>query len=692
MTNDAPGLQQDPTLRLSGAQEMRLRNADITAEDGVLRIDASLPAEHFAGARMVTNARVLLSALADGPVTATTSLGNLPRSFVGRMLDEMSWKPLQLQRIQRSRRATYNEEDVPDLKELRVVLGLAGLLKKRHGRFSLTRRGEQMLAAEQPSRLFALLLRTYFGRYNMFYGYRWRDDPEMQARIVFSLWVIREMAGAGGATTTEICGLVARDELLWGVLESQPHAWMASRFPNLVGFVILEPLEALGLLVRVPTEEERPSSSLRDWDLTTTWVTTPLFATALEFELGPAEADGAAADEAEWAAFVPAERVSAAVAFERYLTDGASPLVLDAGPDIRLLVDAWTTYLCSGAAALRTAKRKKAATAPLASLTTLEAVATAPAFVESVRALEHPDEPGPAMLASAMAADFAIWCAVNELIPDSMAMRRGEEADQEATRLGRAVRQGLRRDDVAPREAGVAGGMEVKVPAPARPRASRVAEGQLQLVPETRAVVRVGSIARLTITLLDTEPPVWRQIEVPAGSTFARLHTFLNTAMGWEDYHLHSFSFGDRLVGGPELNDGYGPKVEDEHDLTLEDALADGNRRLLYTYDFGDDWCHDVVVDAVEDAAEGVFYPRCVAGARACPPEDVGGAPGYAVFLDAVADPRHPEHAEQILWLEEVYGVGELDAEAFDAEAVSRLLRIAATGEPAADDMDFFDA
>jgi len=218
-----------------------------------------------------------------------------------------------------------------------------------------------------------------------------------------------------------------------------------------------------------------------------------------------------------------------------------------------------------------------------------------------------------------------------------------------------------------------------------------VADGQLRLVPEARAVAQEGRIARLTVTLLGTEPAVWRQIEVPAGSTFARLHTFLNTAMGWDDLHLHSFSFGDRVVGGPELNDGYGPKVEEEQDLTLADALADGHRQLLYTYDFGDDWCHDVVVDAVEDAVEGVFYPRCVAGARACPPEDVGGAPGYAVFLDAMADTRHPEHAEQILWLEEVYGAGELDPEAFDAEAVSRLLRIAATGELAADDMDFFD-
>ncbi|MFA4965456.1 MAG: plasmid pRiA4b ORF-3 family protein [Thermoleophilia bacterium] len=688
MSNDAAGIRQDPTLRLSRAQEMRLWRADIMADDGVLRIDPTATPEQLSGARMLTNARVLLGALADGPVTATASLGNLPRSFVRRMLDEMSWKPVQLEGLHLSPRATYNEEDVPDLKELRVVLGLAGLLKKRKERFSLTRRGEQMLAAEQSGRLFALLLRTYFGRFNMFYGYGWRDDPEMQAHIVFSLWVIREMAGGGGATT-EISGLVARDELLWGVLESQQPAWLSPRFPHVVGSVILEPLEALGLLANVPTEGVKPVSFVRDWDLATTWATTPLFATALEFELGPAEPDGAAADEAEWAAFVPAERVSAAAAFERYLTDGASPLVLDAGPDIRLLVEAWTAYLCSGAAAPRKRKRKKTAAPSLQSLSTLEAVATAPAFVESVRALERPDEPGPAMFAAAMAADFAVWCAENELIPESMAMRRADEAEQEATRLGRAVRGILARDDDAPRQADAARGMAA--PAQTRPQAPRLADGQLRLVPETRAVAQEDGIARLTVTLLGTEPAVWRQIEVPAGSTFAQLHTFLNTAMGWEDVHLHSFSFGGREVGGPELNDAYGPKVEDEHDLTLADALADGHRRLLYTYDFGDDWCHDVVVEALEDAAEGVFYPRCVAGAHACPPEDVGGAPGYAVILDAMADPHHPEHADQLLWLEEVYGAGGFDPGAFDAEAVSRLLRIAATGELAADDADFFD-
>jgi hypothetical protein len=659
---------------------MRLRHADILADDGVLRIDRSMTPEQVGGARIVTNARVLLSALADGPVTATASLGNLPRTFVRRMLNEMSWEPLQQERLGLGERTTCNEEDVPALNELRLVLGMAGLLKKRRGRFSLTRRGEQLVDPDQAGRLFGLLFRTYFGRFNMFYGYAWQDDPEMQARMVFSLWVIGEMtgragSGAGGdeppgATTREIAQVVARDELLWAVMEAEQAVWAADRFPHAVSSVILEPLEDFGLLTRAHKDNATSESYLRSRDLTTRWTATRLFTTAFTFQLDPVEPDGAALEEAEWAAFVPAAHVTADEAFHRYLTDGASPLVFDAGPHIRLLVDAWSAFLDGREAPRRrkaSGKRKAARDTPF---TALEAVATAPEFVEDMRTLERPDEPGPAMLAAAMAADFAVWCAENELIPKSMAVRRAQEADQAAARLGRALRTGA---------LGAGAGPGGATPV------------QRRLATEARAAAgKDRRIARLTVTLLDTEPVVWRRIEAPVGSTFAELHAFLNLAMGWEDYHLHLFSFGDRIVGGPELNDD-DPKVEDEQDLTLADALADGHRTLSYIYDLGDDWRHTVHVDAVEDAEEGVFYPRCIDGARACPPEDVGGAHGYAIFLDAMADPRHPEHADQALWYEEVYGGGAFEPEAFDVEAVSRLLRIAATGAPAADDLDFFD-
>lgn len=717
MAHDASATSSDPTSRLSPTQEMRLRHADILAEDGVLRIDPLTTVEQLGGVRMVTNARVLLGALADGPVPATAACGNLPRAFVRRMLDEMSWHPLQQERLGRGERTTFNEEDVPDLSTLRRVLGLAGLLKKRRGSFSLTRRGEQLLEADQAGRLFALLFRTYFGKFNMFYEYAWQDDPEMQARIVFSLWVISEMSGRGGsatesseppgATTREIAQVVARDELLWAMMEAQQVAWLADRFPRAVGSVILEPLEDFGLLARTHQDVATSQSYLRSWDLSARWTATALFTTAFTFQLDPVEPDGAALEEAEWAAFVPAAHVTADQAFDRYLTDGASPLVRDAGSHISMLIDAWAAFLDSREAPRRGRRSGGPRGTREAPMTAFDAVATAPEFVEDVRTLEPADVPGPAAFAAAMVADFAVWCAEAGLIPKSMAVRRAQEAEQAAGRFGRALRAGALREGGALDSA--AGGTASALrgagapenaaadglaPAAQRPTAATddTAAAQLRLVPEARATGSTGRVARLTITLLGTEPAVWRRIEVPADSTFSELHSFLNLAMGWEDCHLHEFRFGERLVGGPELNDGAGPEVESEEEVTLADALADGHRMVSYTYDFGDDWHHTVRIDAVEDAEEGVFYPRCIDGARACPPEDVGGAHGYAVFVDAMADPHHPEHADQALWYEEVYGADAFEPEAFDIEAVSRLLRIAATGELAADDLDFFGA
>jgi len=313
MTDDPYGIRPDPASSLSFAQETRLWHADVLAEDGVLRIDDSTTLERLVGARLLTNARALLGALAEGPVTATKPRGNLPRSFVRRMMAEMTWRPVQIERLRRVDKAFYNEGEVPDLSELRALLEVAGLLKARHGRFSLTQRGSRMLAAEQAGRLFALLLRTYFGRFNLFYGYGWPADIAMQAHIVFSLWIIREMAGGGRAApaaeggsggepagarphdagATEIAHLVVRDEPRWAAVEAEQARWGGPLFPHVVAAVILEPLEALGLLTQVPREGAKPFSLLRDWDLETRWAATPLFAAALTFELGPAERDGA---------------------------------------------------------------------------------------------------------------------------------------------------------------------------------------------------------------------------------------------------------------------------------------------------------------------------------------------------------------------------------------------------------------
>jgi hypothetical protein len=184
-----------------------------------------------------------------------------------------------------------------------------------------------------------------------------------------------------------------------------------------------------------------------------------------------------------------------------------------------------------------------------------------------------------------------------------------------------------------------------------------------------------GDIVTLRVSLDDVEPPVWRRLEIPAEYSFDRLHQVLNAAMGWLDLHLHEFR-----VAGKAYGDGVDMSVEadatlPEEDLVLGDVARGGEKRLAYWYDFGDDWWHTVEIEAVGPAEAGVSYPRCTAGAGACPPEDCGGPPGFEDFKRAMADPADPEHAE----LKEWYG-DDFDPEAFSVEATSELLRLVATG------------
>ena len=174
-------------------------------------------------------------------------------------------------------------------------------------------------------------------------------------------------------------------------------------------------------------------------------------------------------------------------------------------------------------------------------------------------------------------------------------------------------------------------------------------------------------IFQLRITLDDVEPAVWRRVLVPGGYTLDRLHRVVQYAMGWNDYHLHVFDIDNVQYGVPDP-DGL-LDVRDELDARL-DAVAGKGTRLRYTYDFGDWWEHDVVVEDVSPAEPETAYPRCVEGEGACPPEDCGGPSGYADLLAALGDPGHPEHVAMREWLGRPF-----DAAAFDPARSTTLLR-----------------
>ena len=179
-------------------------------------------------------------------------------------------------------------------------------------------------------------------------------------------------------------------------------------------------------------------------------------------------------------------------------------------------------------------------------------------------------------------------------------------------------------------------------------------------------------ILQIRIELLDwrpeSQPGIWRRIEIEAGCSFWDLHVAIQNAMGWTDSHLHMFRFEDperppRFLGLTH-DDELGMEPGWQHKVM--DLLSIQSPRVVYEYDLGDSWEHEVVLeDVLPGDGERDSYPRCVGGARACPPEDVGGVSGYENFLQAIADPEHEEHESLLKWVG-----GGFDPERFEAASV----------------------
>lgn len=157
-------------------------------------------------------------------------------------------------------------------------------------------------------------------------------------------------------------------------------------------------------------------------------------------------------------------------------------------------------------------------------------------------------------------------------------------------------------------------------------------------------------IFQIKIELTEVRPTVWRRVLVPDALTLAELHEVVQSAMGWESAHLHEFEIEAQRFGVPDPEEDDEDVIDDTM-ATLGLVAGEGSE-LFYLYDFGDCWSHGLTVEAVLAAEPGARYPRCIAGARPCPPEDVGGPHGYAELLAALRDPDHPDHEELTTWAE----------------------------------------
>ncbi len=183
-------------------------------------------------------------------------------------------------------------------------------------------------------------------------------------------------------------------------------------------------------------------------------------------------------------------------------------------------------------------------------------------------------------------------------------------------------------------------------------------------------VAKPLEIYQIKVTLTDLQPPIWRRIQVRGDTTLAELHRILQCTLGWTDTHLHQFIIRGEHYGVPDEDNSEARKTSDERKYKLSDLVPTEGSPFVYTYDFRDNWKHELVVEKVLPPQKGVRYPLCLAGARACPPEDIGGIPGYENFLQALADANHPEHDEYLEWIGDTF-----DPEKFDPDEVNQLLR-----------------
>jgi hypothetical protein len=171
----------------------------------------------------------------------------------------------------------------------------------------------------------------------------------------------------------------------------------------------------------------------------------------------------------------------------------------------------------------------------------------------------------------------------------------------------------------------------------------------------------------IKVTLQGVKPSVWRRLRVPANIKLLQLHEVIQEAMGWLDGHLHQFRLGHANYAIPSEED-FRPPDGDERKYRLDQLISVPKDRLHYDYDFGDGWEHTIVLEKIVPLpASGKV--SCTGGKNACPPEDVGGPPGYERMLAALADPADEEHESYLTWIGRSF-----DPRHFDLAAVNHIL------------------
>jgi len=187
------------------------------------------------------------------------------------------------------------------------------------------------------------------------------------------------------------------------------------------------------------------------------------------------------------------------------------------------------------------------------------------------------------------------------------------------------------------------------------------------------------SVYYLRITLKDSNPSIWRDVLVPSNLTLEELHYVIQTVMGWDNCHLHQFIAEKMFYNDNVDSDNSQSKVDslemEEHDRNerkykISELLPEEKTSIIYEYDLGDSWTHQVELKKILPADAEVRQPRCVQGEQACPPEDCGGVWGYTDMLEAFQNAETSEKDEILTGFSE-----DFNPDFFDIDAVNRVLK-----------------
>jgi len=171
-----------------------------------------------------------------------------------------------------------------------------------------------------------------------------------------------------------------------------------------------------------------------------------------------------------------------------------------------------------------------------------------------------------------------------------------------------------------------------------------------------------------------SKPPVWRKFLIPENFSFHQFHLAIQNAFGWYNYHLYQFS-EDGCRSDVRIQMPHEESEEDELDsgkTKIKNYFKNAGNKMIYIYDFGDDWKHQVVLENI--TADKILKPQCIGGKGKCPPEDIGGIPGFQRFLKLSKTPKNSEFKEMMEWMS-------LDADAvwdpneFDLEEANEMMQ-----------------